>query len=427
MKLIICDVEGTIFQPHMIKDARHASYIWTVIAEFLGKEAEQQEIDTQKKWYNGVYGPRNSGQAYIKWVNESIEIHDKHGLKENDFFELIEKAPYVDGVVEFFRRLNRDRYIPVIISGGIQNLNEKACRDLGIRLDDSYAACKYYFNEKGNIDKGLTFCNTSNFCGKQELVQIALRKYGLSDNDWIFIGDGINDISVAQRAPVSIGIKPVPELEAVVQHSFENFLDLMADTKLMEHLGLLLPSGEIIEIRERAMGQVTPEFITNLAKQNVKRQIGNLKIPVWEIEAIRRVENIVRDSSDTYKHKFSGITRLLEEGEMSYLLITNSCGKDSIVTALLQPFSNAAEIMIHICLALTEDQNHIKLLLDNNYSLNKKKDHISNIDLKEVTKEYLKQRNLAAHTYRVVSKDAAESFIRRTYEIIQRLELIINP
>lgn len=51
MKLIICDVEGTIFQPHMIKDARHASYIWTVIAEFLGKEAEQQEIDTQKKWY----------------------------------------------------------------------------------------------------------------------------------------------------------------------------------------------------------------------------------------------------------------------------------------------------------------------------------------------------------------------------------------
>lgn len=188
-----------------------------------------------------------------------------------------------------------------------------------------------------------------------------------------------------------------------------------------------MPAGKIMEMRGRVWRQVTSEFVMNLARQNVKRQIGNLKIPVWEIEAIRRVENIVGDSSDTYKHKFSGITRLLEEGELSYLVMTTLFGKDSIVTALLQPFSNAAEIMIHIRLALTEDRYYMNELLDNNNSLSKKKDHISNKDLKEVTREYLKQRNLAAHSYRVVSKDAAESFIRRTYEIIQRLELIINP
>lgn len=37
MKLLVCDVEGTIFEPHMIKDAEHASYIWTRCSVHLVK------------------------------------------------------------------------------------------------------------------------------------------------------------------------------------------------------------------------------------------------------------------------------------------------------------------------------------------------------------------------------------------------------
>ena len=55
MKLLVCDVEGTIFRPHMIKDSQHASYIWTAIATALGKNAEREEIRTQEKWNRGEY------------------------------------------------------------------------------------------------------------------------------------------------------------------------------------------------------------------------------------------------------------------------------------------------------------------------------------------------------------------------------------
>ena len=97
MKLLVCDVEGTIFKPHMIKSAQHASYIWTAIAAALGKDAEREEILTQKKWALGGYGHRQDGQAYIDWVNDTIRIHMKYGLNKDIFDRLIDDAPYIDG------------------------------------------------------------------------------------------------------------------------------------------------------------------------------------------------------------------------------------------------------------------------------------------------------------------------------------------
>jgi hypothetical protein len=52
---------------------------------------------------------------------------------------------------------------------------------------------------------------------------------------------------------------------------------------------------------------------------------------------------------------------------------------------------------------------------------------IKNEALKKILHEYKSMRNLAAHTYQLVSVDFANSFILRTFENIQRLELIINP
>lgn len=64
--------------------------------------------------------------------------------------------------------------------------------------------------------------------------QIVLRKYGLNENDWIFIGDGINDVSIAEYAPLSIGINPVSELAKVVDYSYKDFNELMNDSTLLE-------------------------------------------------------------------------------------------------------------------------------------------------------------------------------------------------
>jgi len=240
VKLLVCDVEGTIFEPHMIKDTDHASYIWTKIADELGDAAKAEEIITQKKWKANAYGPKDSGMAYINWVKDSIHIHQNHGLSAERFTQIIDSAPYVSGVREFFAVLNRKEYIPVLISGGIQNLNTKACIDLGIERENSFAACEYYFNDKGEIDWNLIFVNSCNFWGKEEIVRILLRKYGLNRNDWIFIGDGVNDKTIAEKASFSIGIKPVGGLADIVDYSFTDFNDLLTCQELLGNTRLVV-------------------------------------------------------------------------------------------------------------------------------------------------------------------------------------------
>ena len=75
MKLLVCDVEGTIFKPHITKDAQHPSYIWAALAAQLGPRAEMEEKETHRKWKNGDYGDPNNGESYMEWVKETIEIH----------------------------------------------------------------------------------------------------------------------------------------------------------------------------------------------------------------------------------------------------------------------------------------------------------------------------------------------------------------
>lgn len=314
MKLLVCDIEGTIFKPHLIKSAQHDSYIWTAIAEELGKDAEKEEILTQLKWKDGGYGSENLGQAYMHWVKESIAIHKKYGLTKEKFEQIIENAPYVDGVQKFFKLLNRKEYIPIFISGGIQNLSEKACRDLGVDDDDSYAACKYYFNSKNEIDKTLTFLNTSNFYGKQEIVSIALKKHGLTELDWLFIGDGINDVSVAKYAPISIGIDPINQLKAEVDYYFNSFEHLMESSKLVEELNLLNPICDKNQIANKFNPKINGHFeeiaqqTKIIAIKRVERQVGNLELSILEKRSWDRMGIILgKKNMNDFKMKAFGI------------------------------------------------------------------------------------------------------------------------
>lgn len=72
------------------------------------------------------------------------------------------------------------------------------------------------------------------------MVKIVLKKYSLNENDWIFIGDGINDVSIAQHSPISIGINPIAELKKVVDYSYDDFYELMSDSTLLEKERLVI-------------------------------------------------------------------------------------------------------------------------------------------------------------------------------------------
>jgi len=220
-KLLVCDVEGTIFKATFrLEGAEYASTMWQPIAEVLGKSPK--EFETHQKWERGEY------ESYIDWVKDSIDIHMKAGLTESAFNNLINAAEYNEGVESFFSLLNRNEWVPVLISGGFQNLVDRAMKELDI--DYGFGACKYFFDNYGYLEKYTL--QHSDFGGKVSFLK-TLPEY--LENDWIFVGDGKNDVPIASLATKAFGINPHEELRAVKGLTeIESFIDLLPILKEME-------------------------------------------------------------------------------------------------------------------------------------------------------------------------------------------------
>ena len=227
-KLLVCDVEGTIFKAkYKIPGTDYASTMWQPIAQALGVDAIREERDSHKKW-DEREKLHLKGESYysnyLEWVKDTILIHQKYNLKKETFDELISKAIYNDGVEEFFESIDKSKYIPVLISGGFQELIKRAQRELG--LEYGFGACEYIWGED-NFIKAWNL-QPSDFEDKFAFLNLMFRHFNLKDTkDWIFIGDGKNDADIASRAPISFAINPHAELAAVATYTVENFMDIL--------------------------------------------------------------------------------------------------------------------------------------------------------------------------------------------------------
>jgi phosphoserine phosphatase len=219
MKLLVLDVEGTLFKSSIrLPGTNLDSTIWQGIAHSLGPNAICEEIETHKKWSEGKY------KSYLDWMKDTIRIHKKYGLDSKTFEQLISCSSYNDGVVETLKSINRQRYEIVLISGGFRELATRAQRDIGII--HAFAACEYQFGNDGLLHTyNLLPCD---FNGKVNFVNLMLKEYGLGSNDWIFVGDGANDVPIAKTAPLSVGFNPHPDLSEVVSNSIYDFRELLS-------------------------------------------------------------------------------------------------------------------------------------------------------------------------------------------------------
>lgn len=207
MKLIVMDVEGTLFKAKMkIDGTDYPSTMWQPIAQALGEAAVMEERKTHEKWDNLEYS------NYIDWVKASIDIHRKYGLKKDVFDKLIKAAEYNEGVEEFFQALDRREWVPVLISGGFQNLIRRAQNELNIEY--GFGACEYYFNDDGYLEH--YNIQPSDFDGKIHFLKTLLNTFNLNmKTDWVFVGDGKNDVAIASKAPLAFGINPHEKLKKV--------------------------------------------------------------------------------------------------------------------------------------------------------------------------------------------------------------------
>jgi phosphoserine phosphatase len=217
MKLLVLDVEGTIFKTRIrLPGTTIDSTIWQTIAYQLGPAAVDEEVATHRKWADGGY--RN----YMEWMQDTIAIHRRHGLREAQFRTVIEAAEFSDGVVDVLSRLLHEGFQIVLVSGGFRELATRAQKAIGIV--HAFAACEYFFDKAGRLSGyNLLPCD---FRGKIDFINLMLREYGIADSQWAFVGDGANDVPIAQAAPLSLGYHAHPDLKHVVTHTVDSFHEL---------------------------------------------------------------------------------------------------------------------------------------------------------------------------------------------------------
>lgn len=281
MKLLVFDVEGTIFEAkYKIEGTDYSSTLWQPIAHSLGEAAEQEEKETHIKWENKEYS------NYMEWVHASILVHKKYGLKEDVFNDLVSGANYCKGVIAFFEKLDRKKYIPVIISGGFQNLNSRAQSEL--RIHHSYSACKYLFDKDGYLESWNIY--PSDFEDKYDHVKLLFKQYGLNSNtDWVFVGDGKNDVDIARRAPLSIafGEDAHQKLLAVCQYHINDFLELNKILSDFEK-GQTIVKESTVKAKTKGVKEITTDSrkMDELEKENkkLKQERNNLLFKVRGIE-----------------------------------------------------------------------------------------------------------------------------------------------
>lgn len=217
MRLLVLDLEGTIFRSQStFRELGNSSSVWLDLATALGPEALAAELETHEHWKKGLY------TSYMSWMEATITIHQTYGLTRSTFERVISQAVYNEGVVDTLNAIDRRAWELVLISGGFRELAARAQSDLQIK--HAFAACEYLF---GADDKLRSFnLLPCDFEGKLGFVHVMLEAYRLSKQDWVFVGDGRNDIPIALRAPLAIGYRPHGELRAVVHHVLERFEEL---------------------------------------------------------------------------------------------------------------------------------------------------------------------------------------------------------
>src|SRR5688572_19310272 len=126
-KLLVLDVEGTLFKSKIRLPATNlGSTIWQTLAHELGPAAIVEEIETHRRWNEREYA------SYLDWMKATICIHKKYRLSKTMFQQVIRMAEYNEGVSETLRRVDRDVYEIVLISGGFRELCARVQRDHSI-------------------------------------------------------------------------------------------------------------------------------------------------------------------------------------------------------------------------------------------------------------------------------------------------------
>lgn len=211
LEIICFDLEGTILQP-VRENLVHKDVppsVWVRLAEQMGPEVFEAELESQQKWLRGEY--RN----YAEWMEDCMRGYRKHGLRKEVFDKVMDSIPYHRGVKEAFAELKKMGFVTALITGGFKMQADRVADDLDIK--HVIAATEFFWNKKNKLSRwNVLPCDEK---GKPAFLSALLEGLGYSFDQCGYVGDSINDIGCAKAVGVSVAFNGHPELQKICSYS----------------------------------------------------------------------------------------------------------------------------------------------------------------------------------------------------------------
>jgi phosphoserine phosphatase len=203
-RILFLDMEGTLLQKDIrLDDGLVAPSAWTVLADRLGTACLQDEQETKHRWKTGGY------TGYLQWMHATVEIHRKHGLRRSIFEAVVDSIPFMPNIDPVISEMHRRGAISVLVTGGFKALADRVQRRL--RLHHAFAGCEYFFAEDTGLIEHVNLLPADE-TGKADFMRLICREHGVNAADCAFVGDGMNDVHLANEVGFSIAFNAQQEL-----------------------------------------------------------------------------------------------------------------------------------------------------------------------------------------------------------------------
>lgn len=226
-RLCFFDMEGTLLAKNKSLDnGKVAPSAWTVLAKAISEECYQDEELSKDRWLAGKY------ISYTTWMMDTVRIQIRHGMRREHLQSILDEARLHDGAASLVDYLRQNDVATALISGGFKELADMTQVELGI--DHAYSACQYFFRKDGSVAHYNLLPTDEE--GKLVFMEHLAKEYGVTLDECIFIGDGKNDVRLAQACGLSIAFNAQQELKDIATHtvdqSHENLEELIDIIKL---------------------------------------------------------------------------------------------------------------------------------------------------------------------------------------------------
>ena len=199
-KILICDMDSTIIKEESLDEIAEDAGIGDKIKN-ITKKAMKGELDFK--------------DALLK----RIKLLNNYPLE--NIFTLNPKIRFNDGAKELVRKMKSKSCITVLISGGFSPSVSYVSKRIGF----DYYHCNNFLYKENNGKIVLNGCVQNPILDKNSKLAITkcyLKKFNLTLNDVISVGDGANDVNLIKHSGIGISYKGKQVLNKVANVVFNH-------------------------------------------------------------------------------------------------------------------------------------------------------------------------------------------------------------